>query len=420
MQNNQAFVAKLGNITPIEGADKIVKASVLLDGVEITTVVVGKDSREGELVVYFDSNLQLEDSTILKDYPDLGRYLYKGRVKTIKLKGVYSDGLVVPISKFEKYFASSAMFESAMKEGFSFNDIHDIHICHKYTPPVKLASQSQGKGKKGKGKITSKVIPEQFNFHIDTSQLLRNTHKITPESVISISSKWHGTSAIASKVLVKKRLTLKEKLGIFLGFPIPTTEYGVLYSSRRVVKNGELDNTGFYKSNVWQETGETFSDKLANGESVYYEIVGYTKEGSPIQKGYNYGCKPNENGIRVYRITKTGTDGHVIEYGWEAMKKRAMEIGLCPVEELYFGKAKDLFPEVEVDENWTANFVQKLQDIYLEKKVEFNLGKKVPDEGIVIRVENLEIEVYKLKSKAFLAYESKSFEKGEMDMEEVN
>ena len=31
--------------------------------------------------------------------------------------------------------------------------------------------------------------------------------------------------------------------------------------------------------------------KLKNGYTVYGEVVGFTPTGSPIQRGYDYGCK---------------------------------------------------------------------------------------------------------------------------------
>ena len=65
MENNQSFVARIGNFESIEGADRIVKASIILDNVPITTVVVGKnDYQENDLIVYFDSNLCLTDEAI--------------------------------------------------------------------------------------------------------------------------------------------------------------------------------------------------------------------------------------------------------------------------------------------------------------------------------------------------------------------
>jgi hypothetical protein len=58
MENNQAFIAKIGNIKPIENADRIVQADVILKGVPQTKVVVAKDAyKENDFIVYFDSNL---------------------------------------------------------------------------------------------------------------------------------------------------------------------------------------------------------------------------------------------------------------------------------------------------------------------------------------------------------------------------
>lgn len=114
MENNTAFLAKIGNFQPIEGADKIESASILLNDVPITRVVIGKgEYNEGDLVVYFDSNLCLSDEFILyidkqhKDYgkenfTSVSRYLACGnRIKTVKLRGTISDGLVISPEKFE-------------------------------------------------------------------------------------------------------------------------------------------------------------------------------------------------------------------------------------------------------------------------------------------------------------------------------
>jgi len=58
MDNNKAFRAFLANIRKIEGADKIVQASVTLAGVPIADVVVGVDTVEGTEVVFFASLLR--------------------------------------------------------------------------------------------------------------------------------------------------------------------------------------------------------------------------------------------------------------------------------------------------------------------------------------------------------------------------
>lgn len=426
MENNQAFCAYLDNIQPIVGADRIVQADVVLKGIKITQVVVGVDTVNFTPVVYFDSNLCLEESFIAyidrqsEDYgkegfKSIGLYLSKnGRVKVVKLKGVISNGLAIEASKFKGI---------DFHEGDSFTEINGTQICHKYQPPVK---QIQVQGKKGKKvKKTSRLIPDQFHFHIDTSQLLRNVHRLNPCQVISISRKIHGTSAIVSNCLVKRKLNLLEKAAKIIGVKILDTEYDYIYASRSVVKN-DATTSGFYKEDIWTEAGKKyFLTKLHAGETVYYEIVGFLPSGGAIQKGYRYGCKPDEYKIAVYRITATGADGTVYEYSWQAMKIRCEELQVPMVEEFYYGKAKDISIAtefnviddiIEGENDWRTKFISYLKETYLEKKAEDCDGN--PDEGIVIRIEGMNIEAYKLKSEAFLLRESKVHEEEIIDIEE--
>ena len=238
-----------------------------------------------------------------------------------------------------------------------------------------------------------------------------------PEQIISISRKIHGTSAICSNALVKRKLSIIEKIAKILGIQVKDTEYDYLYASRTRVKN-DATTPGFYKEDIWSEAGKKFFlTKLHAGETVYYEIVGFLPSGGAIQKGYRYGCNPGTYKIAVYRITMTAPDGTVVEYSWQAMKQRCEELQVPMVEEYYYGKALDfpLYSNPE-PENWVSSFIFDLKQNYLEKKAEDCDNN--PDEGIVIRIEGLNIEAYKLKSEAFLLRESKAHEEEVIDIEE--
>lgn len=412
MDNNKAFRATLGNITPIEGATKIVCASVMLEGVPITQVVVGVDTVEGTKVVYFDSNMCLSD-TFIADYPELKTYLAKGnRVRCIKLRGTISNGLAVEESKFAKYTNNLPD---------SFTHIGTMEICKKWVPEVpQQGSRNSKMGKAKNAKKPSRVIPEVFNFHVDTQQLARNLHKIHPNDVISISRKIHGTSAICAYVPVKKPLTFVEKIAQKFGLNIKDSVYDYLYASRTVIKNA----TDGVFTDLWTTVGkEHFLGKLNKGETVYYEIVGYMPGTTTfIQKNYDYGCKPGDHRIAVYRITQTNEDGVVFEYGWAAMKERCKELNVPMVEEYYFGRADWVtdFGSYTGDcvSEWHIDFIECLKNEYLEKDAPDNLCKKVPDEGIVLRVEAKDITVFKLKSERFFLNESTSKDNGEVDIEE--
>lgn len=423
MENNSAFLAKIGKLEPIEGADKIVSALITLNNVPITQVVVGKgEYNDGDTVVYFDSNLCLSDEFILyidkqhknfgkEDFVSMSKYLACGnRIRTVKLRGTISDGLVIPCEKFESLLDSKT--KKLFEEGFSFNDLADMHICHKYIAPVKQQSTTGSRKNKKKRKLISRVIKENFKFHCDTAQLAKNLFKINPNTVASVSRKIHGTSGICSKTKVLKKLSWYEKALKKIGINIVDTEYSYLYASRTVIKNNLLNGTDFCDADVWQHAGEKhFTGKLHNGETVYFEIVGYMPDTQTfIQKPFDYGCLPGEYKIAVYRITLTSDDGTVSEYSWNAMKERCKELNVDTVEEFYYGKLGDMYKDIAWDENWNVNFLQRLQNQFLEGDCPL-CKNKVPEEGIVIRPDTLYIEPFKLKSKRFTLKESELKEK---------
>lgn len=230
----------------------------------------------------------------------------------------------------------------------------------------------------------------------------------------------HNTSAIISNCLVKKRLKIRDRIAKFLGVNVVTTEYDYIYASRRVVKNGKFKSKDhFYGEDIWKKASNVFRGRLNQGETVYFEIVGYIDTEKFIQKNFDYGCKPGEYKIAVYRITYTGPDKVVYEYPWGSMKERCKELGVEHVREFYYGRAKDLYPELSTEQHWHQNFIDNLRRDYLEKDCTICIHK-VPSEGIVLRRECKEIDVYKLKSEKFLALDSKMKDEGNEDMEDVN
>lgn len=418
MENNQALICKLGNIRKIEGADNIVTAQILLEGVPLTQVVVGINTIEGTPIVYFDSNLSISQDVVEKidkldskynteGFKSLNTYLANGnRVRCIKLRGTISNGLAVNLDKFYQFFTSEKEAKSILVEGYSFTYINGVEICKKWLPPAKNTQIGRMKEKKGKKKL-SRVIPELFHFHIDTPQILKNLHLLDRDKIISISRKIHGTSAICSYAKVLRKLSIKDKIAKLFGVSVQDTEYDYIYASRTVIKN-EATHGGFYGVDLWSRVGkDNFVGKLKKGETVYYEIVGYIPDTETyIQSGYDYGCKRGEYRIAIYRITQTNDDGEVFEYSWQAIKERCKELNIPMVEEYYYGK---VYHKYDIDyrcDDWKKIYIEELRKEYLEKTCWDNISKKVPDEGIVIRIEAKDICVAKFKSESFFLHES--------------
>jgi RNA ligase (TIGR02306 family) len=122
-----ASIQKISKLEPIEGADSIVKATVL--GWQL---VVKKDEFNiGDLCVY------CEIDSILPEKPEF-EFLKprKMRIRTIKLRGQISQGICFPLSILPP--------DVKIEEG---KDVTDILGITKYEPPIPASLEGIAKGK---------------------------------------------------------------------------------------------------------------------------------------------------------------------------------------------------------------------------------------------------------------------------------
>jgi hypothetical protein len=208
-------------------------------------------------------------------------------------------------------------------------------------------------------------------------------------------------------------------------------EYDIIYSSRKVVKNQYLyinKQTHFYSKDIWGTVCNELKPFLFKGMTVYGECVGYLSSGKDIQPGYDYGCAPCKHENYVYRITTTNEDGKVVEWTMLQVQQWCKANGLKAVPLYYYGKALNLFETEKMFklglskddrdiQEWQHLFLECLQETYLEKKCSI-CKNDVPDEGICLRLESLDIDVFKLKSFLFRQMETKSLDKGESNIED--
>ena len=143
------------------------------------------------------------------------------------------------------------------------------------------------------------------------------------------------------------------------------------------------------------------------GES--HEVVTNLKEGTEFDSlDKHILCKK-------YAVNPPKTSGNSSRQVQQWCKDK----GLTPVTELYYGYAKDLYPDISISEHWNENFIQRLAEDknFFMEELSLECHNDVPHEGIVIRIENGLSEAYKLKCFRFLGEESKSLDKGEVDIE---
>ena len=420
MSNYSATIVRITNLTKHPNADRLQLTSIFGN-----TVIVGLDVMEGDLGVFFPLESQLSEefataNDLIRRKDENGKAAggmleQNRRVRAIKLRGTPSMGLWLPLTCLD--VIGGLTKPSGPLEGFEFEEMNGVSICQKYVPKHNVAGG--GKKKEGRKPRESRIIENQFRFHFDTAQLGKNVHKVNPDDVVVITWKLHGTSAIVGNCLVKRKLGFIDKLLKRAGVQVVDSHYDMVYASRRVVKNEFIEaKQHFYSEDLWSRVGEeNFEDKLHTGEQVYYEIVGFTQDGSYIQKDFDYGCEVGKNKIFVYRITQTAVDGSVIELQWNQVKHRCGELGVPHVPEIYYGKAEDMFPFLRREDHWHENILDALKKSYVYDQDSQFCKNRVPEEGICVRSEGLNIEVFKLKSFRFLEAETKSLDAGTVDVE---
>lgn len=452
------FVTRVKNIRPAENADKLSLCDVFGN-----TVVVDKSVNENDLYVYFpcDGQLSLDfclNNNLLRKLPDgtpgTG-YMDpdKRNVVAIKLRGNKSDGLVLPLSCLDYCFEDGAA--AHLKIGDTIDVVNGHDICTKYIPRGNKSVGRPTDGNKTRKKRVS--IAPLFVEHADTEQLAYNLGAFKSGDEVEITLKMHGTSQRTGflPVLSGFRRTIWDKLFRREGKPIYT--YDLITGTRRTIINGE--DGGFYGSNAFRMPhAEQFRGKLWKGETVYYEVVGFTNTGAPImatcdnkklndkefvkQYGkstvFSYGCSPTvlvcddtdgrnqkvvgQSDIYVYRMTMTNEDGNVVEYTPDFMRYRCEQMGVKTVPVFW----KGTIPAHTADE--AAIRLGQDAGAWIKAKAEEfydgpdPIGKTHVREGVVVRIINKpKFCAYKHKNWYFKALEGIiKVEADAPDMEEAD
>ena len=353
MENNNSvcYVGKVTEIKAIEGADNIELAVV--GG---WNAIVKKGAQTlGDLVVVATTDAVIPQA--ISDSLGVTNYLRKGgRVRTVKLRGVYSECLIISLDSLPQMKE-----QYATGIGYYWNEGEDLMEklgIFKYEPPAVQIQLASGR------KFKYHQNPN-FGVYYKFPNLKNVTGMFTEEDNVQITRKLHGTNARYGIVL-KKKLSFTDKLKKFFRLADKWVDYEYVYGSHNVEKGS--DSQGFYDTDVWRTVAENNkikqklwdfvkcqSDGIGSGIILYGEIYG-----KGIQKNYEY----NLDEIRfagfdfvidgVYQDTFFAQ--HVIEN----------VLGLDHVPILYNGF-------------WN----QETQDKYVFNN--FIPGTKVPHEGVVIK-----------------------------------
>lgn len=424
------FVVKIDNLEKHPNADRLQITKIFGD-----SIIVGLDVKLGDLGIYFPIGGQLsaefcdENHLCRKNsqgFADTG-YLDgdKRNIKAIRLRGEKSEGLYLPISCVD-YLGVSFNEQDV---GVCIHDLQGQEICKKYIP--KGSHRKRGNGSFVRPLISKADIAPLFAEHADTEQLAYNLGAFREGDLIEITCKMHGTSQRTGylPVLVsykgrgldnyfihkyiknpsKASKWLKKKMKKILEYAKPIYEWKYISGTRRTVLD-DWDG-GFYGSNAFRKQhADFFEGKLHKGETVYYEVVGFTDTGAPIMPSasnkdlgkdfmrtygdtttFSYGCDPDgkderpQSAAYVYRMTMTNEDGDVVEYTPDYMRYRCEQMGAKTVPVFWKGYLNE--PDDWTKEIYNAGeFVKLIAEDYYD-------GPDVVDsthirEGVVVRIVN--------------------------------
>ena len=300
-----------------------------------------------------------------------------------------------------------------LEVGFCFTTVNGKEICCKYIPRRSGRAAAGGANRTRKKKVPTAPL---FAEHADTEQLAYNLSAFRPGDEIEITLKMHGTSQRTGylPVLQGYRRTIWDRLFRREGEPI--YDYGYVSGTRRTVLE-DFDG-GYYGSNEFREThSKQFEGKLWKGETVYYEVVSFTNDGTPIMgKGkvpkeaqnlygketiFHYGLSQGSD-MYVYRMTMTNPDGEVVEYTPDFMRYRCEQMGIKTVPVFwkgYLGGKNCPYADNCTKEDCNiGECVKRIAEEFYDGPDP--IGKTHVREGVVIRIIN---------RPKFLAFKHKNF-----------
>ena len=370
MENNNSvcYVARVIEIKEIPGADNIEQS--VIGG--WNCIVKKGDYKVGDLVAIATTDAVIPQG--LSDAMNVTSYLRKGgRVRTVKLRGTYSECLVI---------ANQFLPVGYNPEG---KDLMESLSIFKYEPPARQVQLAGGR------KIKYKDNPN-FTVYHKFPNIKNVTGMFSERDNVQITRKIHGTNARYG-IVKKHKLSFWDKCKKFVRLADEWIEYEYVYGSHNVEKGS--DTQGFYSTDVCREIADKYDIKnklwhfeksvdLSTFEEVGSGIVLYGEIYGPgIQKNYDYGLKELE--FAGFDITLNGKYQNTI-------RTRHIITAALSLPHV---------PELLV-----ASWSQEMQDKFTFNN--FIEGTKVPHEGIVIKhVSGQREKVAKVINPDYLIYGEK-------------
>jgi len=285
-------ICKIDNVEKHPNADRL--SIVTVKGWKC---IVGlNDYSIGDAVIFIPPDSIMPEELIEEyklEYLKSKSHRSQGRVKTVKLRGCISQGLVMPLKILNKGEPCSLRVSGILDEttrhimypGFEYGtNVAELLGITKYEPPEpKFSGMHNPRTSKKKWKNPN------FDTYTDIENVKHYNTVFELGDAVLITEKIHGTNFRAG--------TLQKTYKLF-GKPLPIRlnklcqkwfgEYEFVYGSHKVQITGHGGRNCFYGEDVYGQIAKRYQlkDIIPKDYIIYGEIYG-----KGIQKGYDYGLK---------------------------------------------------------------------------------------------------------------------------------
>lgn len=281
MSELKVEIVKVDGIEPHPNADRLDVAYIK----GWTCVVRRGDFKAGQKAVYFPIDSILPEKIESKIFPpDSKVKLSKSRIKTIKLRGVISQGLLVSLDELDDFINANNR-----PLGRDLTVALDVTKYEPKTINVRLRGR----------RATRKETNPYFMKYTDIQNYKNYPNSFKEGDDVVVTEKIHGTNFRAGWVPIVVDTTWK-KVKKFFG---KLDKFEFVVGSHNVQLSGETKKLVYYDTNVYVEAVKKYNLKsiIPKDVVVYGEIYG-----SGIQKGYNYGCVEGERKLVVFDVKHIG------------------------------------------------------------------------------------------------------------------
>ncbi len=298
-------VCKISSIEKHPNADKLDIATV-----KGWNCIIGKgDFKVGDLIIFIPPDSLLSEQLLAKyNLP----YLRKGsRVKTVKLRGFISEGLILPLQ------------DASWKEGR--NVAEEIGIT-KWVAPERNSSKTANH------QIKKRRRNPNFDKYTDIENIRNFNSAFVPGDNVVVLEKIHGANwrigHLAKGVRDNFFLKIWDKLQILL-----FGSHELVYGSHNVQLRWNLyagKKEGYFKVNIYEKIAKKYNFKsfLEKDYIVYGEVYG-----PQVQKGFGYGLGDGVVDLVVFDVKYKG---NYISY--PEMLAFCKQHGLPTAPELFVGE----------------------------------------------------------------------------------